>query len=184
MTSSVSCVFCFTVVRTDSLKGRRGRLPSKPKSPLQTETSPPSPPLSLISALLRAYSHCTPRDLDYSQVHPYITWLLSFQLQKCIMLGNSLGFVFFLILIPLCPTVQCCRPSLLLLRSRAHPALLQAACHLNGDHAVLGRPAARFLRASARGPEPPHRLVLPGAIRPATGSQVRECTEILLEEKK
>ncbi|KAI3361015.1 hypothetical protein L3Q82_013215, partial [Scortum barcoo] len=50
-----------------SLKGRRGRLPSKPKSPLQTEASPPSPPLSLLSALLRAYSHCTPRDLDYSQ---------------------------------------------------------------------------------------------------------------------
>ncbi|KAF7227259.1 nuclear receptor subfamily 4 group A member 3 isoform X4 [Nothobranchius furzeri] len=55
------------VVRTDSLKGRRGRLPSKPKSPLQTEASPPSPPLSLLSALLRAYSHCTPRELDYSQ---------------------------------------------------------------------------------------------------------------------
>ncbi|XP_037130239.1 nuclear receptor subfamily 4 group A member 3 isoform X1 [Syngnathus acus] len=55
------------VVRTDSLKGRRGRLPSKPKSPLQTEVAPPSPPLSLISALLRAYSHCTPHDLDYSQ---------------------------------------------------------------------------------------------------------------------
>ncbi|PWA33521.1 hypothetical protein CCH79_00007688 [Gambusia affinis] len=58
------------VVRTDSLKGRRGRLPSKPKSPLQTEASPPSPPLSLLSALLRAYSHCTPRDLDYSQLSP------------------------------------------------------------------------------------------------------------------
>ncbi|XP_019896640.1 LOW QUALITY PROTEIN: nuclear receptor subfamily 4 group A member 3 [Esox lucius] len=55
------------VVRTDNLKGRRGRLPSKPKSPLQTESSPPSPPLSLLSALLRAYSHCTPRELDYSQ---------------------------------------------------------------------------------------------------------------------
>ncbi|XP_017280407.2 nuclear receptor subfamily 4 group A member 3 isoform X2 [Kryptolebias marmoratus] len=55
------------VVRTDSLKGRRGRLPSKPKSPLQSEASPPSPPLSMLSALLRAYSHCTPRELDYSQ---------------------------------------------------------------------------------------------------------------------
>ncbi|XP_036822799.1 nuclear receptor subfamily 4 group A member 3 isoform X3 [Oncorhynchus mykiss] len=55
------------VVRTDNLKGRRGRLPSKPKSPLQAESSPPSPPLSLLSALLRAYSHCTPRELDYSQ---------------------------------------------------------------------------------------------------------------------
>ncbi|XP_071026396.1 probable nuclear hormone receptor HR38 isoform X2 [Oncorhynchus clarkii lewisi] len=55
------------VVRTDNLKGRRGRLPSKPKSPLQAESSPPSPPLSLLTALLRAYSHCTPRELDYSQ---------------------------------------------------------------------------------------------------------------------
>lgn len=64
----MSLLFWSTVVRTDSLKGRRGRLPSKPKSPLQTEASPPSPPLSLLSALLRAYSHCTPRDLDYSQV--------------------------------------------------------------------------------------------------------------------
>lgn len=66
----VLCLFVSTVVRTDSLKGRRGRLPSKPKSPLQTEASPPSPPLSLLSALLRAYSHSTPRDLDYSQVLP------------------------------------------------------------------------------------------------------------------
>lgn len=64
----MSLLFWSTVVRTDSLKGRRGRLPSKPKSPLQTEASPPSPPLSLLSGLLRAYSHCTPRDLDYSQV--------------------------------------------------------------------------------------------------------------------
>lgn len=70
---------CLTVVRTDSLKGRRGRLPSKPKSPLQTDAPPPSPPLSLLSALLRAYSHCTPRDLDYSQVprHTPFTLLLS-----------------------------------------------------------------------------------------------------------
>ncbi|KAL2083924.1 hypothetical protein ACEWY4_019442 [Coilia grayii] len=55
------------VVRTDSLKGRRGRLPSKPKSPLQTDPSPPSPPISLVSALLRAYTHSMPRELDFSQ---------------------------------------------------------------------------------------------------------------------
>ena len=66
--SDLSFSSLFSVVRTDNLKGRRGRLPSKPKSPLQTESSPPSPPLSLLSALLRAYSHCTPRELDYSQV--------------------------------------------------------------------------------------------------------------------
>merc|ERR1719288_410542 len=38
------------VVRTDSLKGRRGRLPSKPRSP---HDSPPSPPQTLISVLVR-----------------------------------------------------------------------------------------------------------------------------------
>lgn len=55
------------VVRTDSLKGRRGRLPSKPKSP---QESPPSPPVSLITALVRAHVDTTPdlANLDYSQV--------------------------------------------------------------------------------------------------------------------
>ncbi|XP_074643108.1 putative nuclear hormone receptor HR38 isoform X2 [Tubulanus polymorphus] len=45
------------VVRTDSLKGRRGRLPSKPKSP---QESPPSPPISLITALVRAHVDTSP----------------------------------------------------------------------------------------------------------------------------
>ncbi|XP_071039289.1 nuclear receptor subfamily 4 group A member 2 isoform X2 [Parasteatoda tepidariorum] len=54
------------VVRTDSLKGRRGRLPSKPKSP---QESPPSPPVSTITALVRAHVDTTPdlANLDYSQ---------------------------------------------------------------------------------------------------------------------
>ncbi|XP_055843678.1 probable nuclear hormone receptor HR38 isoform X2 [Episyrphus balteatus] len=54
------------VVRTDSLKGRRGRLPSKPKSP---QESPPSPPVSLITALVRGHVDTTPDPscLDYSQ---------------------------------------------------------------------------------------------------------------------
>lgn len=53
------------VVRTDSLKGRRGRLPSKPKSP---QESPPSPPVSTITALVRAHVDTTPdiANLDYS----------------------------------------------------------------------------------------------------------------------
>ncbi|XP_015276234.1 PREDICTED: nuclear receptor subfamily 4 group A member 3 [Gekko japonicus] len=58
------------VVRTDSLKGRRGRLPSKPKSPLQQEPpqpSPPSPPASMVNALVRALSDSAPRELDYSR---------------------------------------------------------------------------------------------------------------------
>ncbi|KAJ8966392.1 hypothetical protein NQ317_019428 [Molorchus minor] len=66
------------VVRTDSLKGRRGRLPSKPKSP---QESPPSPPVSLITALVRAHVDTTPdlANLDYSQylepspIEPVIT---------------------------------------------------------------------------------------------------------------
>ncbi|XP_033209812.1 nuclear receptor subfamily 4 group A member 2 isoform X2 [Belonocnema kinseyi] len=54
------------VVRTDSLKGRRGRLPSKPKSP---QESPPSPPVSLITALVRAHVDTTPdrSNRDFSQ---------------------------------------------------------------------------------------------------------------------
>lgn len=54
------------VVRTDSLKGRRGRLPSKPKSP---QESPPSPPVSMITALVRAHVDTTPdvSNLDYNQ---------------------------------------------------------------------------------------------------------------------
>ncbi|XP_043920871.1 nuclear receptor subfamily 4 group A member 3 isoform X2 [Protopterus annectens] len=58
------------VVRTDSLKGRRGRLPSKPRSPLQQEpshVSPPSPPVSLISALVRAFTDSISSDLNYSR---------------------------------------------------------------------------------------------------------------------
>ncbi|KAL3855754.1 hypothetical protein ACJMK2_014958 [Sinanodonta woodiana] len=52
------------VVRTDSLKGRRGRLPSKPKSPTE---SPPSPPVSLITSLVRAHVDTSPDipNLDY-----------------------------------------------------------------------------------------------------------------------
>lgn len=46
-----------TVVRTDSLKGRRGRLPSKPKSP---QESSPSPPVSLITLLVRAHLDSSP----------------------------------------------------------------------------------------------------------------------------
>jgi len=55
------------VVRTDLLKGRRGRLPSKSKS---MQESPPSPPVSLITALVRAHVDTSPDldNLDYSQV--------------------------------------------------------------------------------------------------------------------
>uniref|UniRef100_A0A8C9NLD2 Nuclear receptor subfamily 4 group A member 1 n=1 Tax=Serinus canaria TaxID=9135 RepID=A0A8C9NLD2_SERCA len=52
------------VVRTDSLKGRRGRLPSKPKQP------PDASPVSLITSLVRAHIDSIPSatKLDYSKV--------------------------------------------------------------------------------------------------------------------
>ncbi|XP_061788360.1 nuclear receptor subfamily 4 group A member 2-like [Nerophis lumbriciformis] len=51
------------VVRTDGLKGRRGRLPSKPKS-LPDSSSPIS---TLLSALVRAHAESNPSRLDYSK---------------------------------------------------------------------------------------------------------------------
>ncbi|XP_078541873.1 nuclear receptor subfamily 4 group A member 3 [Lissotriton helveticus] len=58
------------VVRTDSLKGRRGRLPSKPKSPLQQEPSKLSPsslPVSMMNTMVQAFTDTTPTEFDYSQ---------------------------------------------------------------------------------------------------------------------
>lgn len=51
------------MVRTDSLKGRRGRLPSKPKQP------PDASPISLITSLVRAHIDSIPSatKLDYSK---------------------------------------------------------------------------------------------------------------------
>lgn len=58
----------FPVVRTDSLKGRRGRLPSKPKA-IQELTSTVSP-VSMIASLVRAHIDSNPSTgkLDYSKV--------------------------------------------------------------------------------------------------------------------
>ena len=55
------------VVRTDGLKGRRGRLPTKPRS---NQDPPPSPPVAMITSLVRAHVESTPKleSLDYSQV--------------------------------------------------------------------------------------------------------------------
>ncbi|XP_066527808.1 probable nuclear hormone receptor HR38 [Hoplias malabaricus] len=51
------------VVRTDSLKGRRGRLPSKPK------TVPDTPPVNIAASLVKAHIDSSPelRKLDYSK---------------------------------------------------------------------------------------------------------------------
>nr|XP_046240070.1 probable nuclear hormone receptor HR38 [Scatophagus argus] len=55
------------VVRTDSLKGRRGRLPSKPKT--MTEASSTTPNVSIIASLVRAHLDSNPSigKLDYSK---------------------------------------------------------------------------------------------------------------------
>ena len=55
------------VVRTDSLKGRRGRLPTKPRNQIDVASSPP---VALITALVRAHMDSSPKleNLDYSQV--------------------------------------------------------------------------------------------------------------------
>ncbi|KAM8915693.1 putative nuclear hormone receptor HR38 [Spinachia spinachia] len=55
------------VVRTDGLKGRRGRLPSKPKS--VSEASPAAPTANIIASLVRAHLDSNPTigKLDYSK---------------------------------------------------------------------------------------------------------------------
>ncbi|XP_078287380.1 nuclear receptor subfamily 4 group A member 1-like [Rhinoraja longicauda] len=55
------------VVRTDNLKGRRGRLPSKPKN--AQESTSTNAPVSLITALVRAHIDSNPviSNLDYSK---------------------------------------------------------------------------------------------------------------------
>ncbi|XP_007553672.1 nuclear receptor subfamily 4immunitygroup A member 1 [Poecilia formosa] len=55
------------VVRTDSLKGRRGRLPSKPK--VVQDTPAPVSPVSMIASLVRAQTESNPSisALDYSK---------------------------------------------------------------------------------------------------------------------
>lgn len=66
---------CFSaVVRTDSLKGRRGRLPSKPKQPPETS------PAHLLTSLVRAHLDSGPSTskLDYSKVRPCPTHIRHF----------------------------------------------------------------------------------------------------------
>ena len=57
-----------SVVRTDNLRGRRGRLPTKQRN--SQELSPPSPPVSLITALVRAHVDASPAkaNREYGQV--------------------------------------------------------------------------------------------------------------------
>ena len=59
------------VVRTDALKGRRGRLPTKPRgSSSDPGAGGPVQPVALITSLVRAHVESTPKleNLDYTQV--------------------------------------------------------------------------------------------------------------------
>uniref|UniRef100_A0A3B4BH24 Uncharacterized protein n=1 Tax=Periophthalmus magnuspinnatus TaxID=409849 RepID=A0A3B4BH24_9GOBI len=60
------------VVRTDSLKGRRGRLPSKPKVVPDPPMAPS--PVNMIASLVRAHIDSNPSvgNLDHSKVNPQI----------------------------------------------------------------------------------------------------------------
>lgn len=66
------------MVRTDSLKGRRGRLPSKPRQP------PDASPANLLTSLVRAHLDSGPSTakLDYSKVSPQPTPSASVQVTK------------------------------------------------------------------------------------------------------
>lgn len=57
------------VVRTDSLKGRRGRLPSKPKT--VSEALSTTPNVNVIASLVKAHFDSNPTigKLDYSKVN-------------------------------------------------------------------------------------------------------------------
>ena len=72
------------VVRTDGLKGRRGRLPTKPRNQLDLVSTPP---VALITALVRAHVDSTPKleNLDYSQVGKYVHMfsIFNFSNHKC-----------------------------------------------------------------------------------------------------
>jgi len=90
------------VVRTDSLKGRRGRLPSKPRGDRNNEGSSqqggggtmvaacgvPSPPVSLITAMVRAHLDTSPdsQNKDYSMVSVilrYCNWSAYEKRRRC-----------------------------------------------------------------------------------------------------
>ncbi|XP_015675438.1 nuclear receptor subfamily 4 group A member 1 [Protobothrops mucrosquamatus] len=66
------------VVRTDSLKGRRGRLPSKPKQAQDIS------PVSLISSLVRAHIDSVPSatKLDYSKFQESVSY--QFEKEDCV----------------------------------------------------------------------------------------------------
>lgn len=57
------------VVRTDGLKGRRGRLPSKPKTVAEASSTTPS--VNIVASLVRAHLDSNPTigKLDYSKVN-------------------------------------------------------------------------------------------------------------------
>ena len=75
------------VVRTDSLKGRRGRLPTKPRG---SQDPAPQQPVALITSLVRAHVESTPKleNLDYTQVIYIYVYILD---EVLLIIGILLG---------------------------------------------------------------------------------------------
>ena len=75
------------VVRTDSLKGRRGRLPTKPRG---SQDPAPQQPVALITSLVRAHVESTPKleNLDYTQVIYIYVYILD---EVILIIGILLG---------------------------------------------------------------------------------------------
>jgi len=87
------------VVRTDNLKGRRGRLPSKPRSPAEPELT--SPPVSLLTAIVRANVETSPSSssLDYSRVIHVISAVINhddLSFWKCLPSDSMVFQLFYL----------------------------------------------------------------------------------------
>ncbi|KPM05663.1 nuclear hormone receptor HR38-like protein [Sarcoptes scabiei] len=68
------------VVRTDSLKGRRGRLPLKQKLLHQNQESIPNAPISTIASLLKAYEETSADKADFDFNRLQVLSMLSFSL--------------------------------------------------------------------------------------------------------
>lgn len=66
------------VVRTNDLKGRRGRLPTKPKSPSIQTTNNRSQQSAFVSQVVRVYTDSVPNQtaLDFSKVNLFIKILV------------------------------------------------------------------------------------------------------------
>lgn len=141
-------VITFPVVRTDSLKGRRGRLPSKPKVIPEVKTT--GSPASMIASLVRAHIGSSPSvgKLDYSKVgskiHPYCS---SLRITNYSFKHLTEKLCFFIISVwwdrGQFESEGGCR---------WHPTVLWPTHNLNGGHQEVGDEHPRFLWVLLRRP--------------------------------